>query len=213
MTVRRYPLNEQRSRSYFRSEGTDMVNIDRHTDPSERSGQVSVTCAACRQSFVGRRVTAQFCSARCRKVAERNRSGSSKPTVTINRPPLALAMGTRSSKSAKQSPVRPSSSQQPAASSAASVTLNQPVGIVPDGRWPNMWRVKFGDGRLSEMVNLARARDALLGRIDSATRGQRANLKINCTQPSGRSGDMPREQISPSPGASSGVNHQPKEER
>ena len=33
------------------------------------------------------------------------------------------------------------------------------VSIVPDTRWPNMWRVRHGD-QLSDMVNLTRARDA-----------------------------------------------------
>jgi hypothetical protein len=33
--------------------------------------------------------------------------------------------------------------------------------VVPDEKWPGMWRVKLPGG-LSEMVNLARARDAAL---------------------------------------------------
>ena len=34
------------------------------------------------------------------------------------------------------------------------------AGIVPDGRWPAMWRVCRPDGSLSDMVNLTRAKDA-----------------------------------------------------
>jgi hypothetical protein len=30
--------------------------------------------------------------------------------------------------------------------------------LEPDARWPGMWRVRFG-GELSDMVNLARAKD------------------------------------------------------
>jgi len=37
------------------------------------------------------------------------------------------------------------------------------VGIVSDERWPGMYRLRR-DGRLSDMVNLTRARDALRGR-------------------------------------------------
>jgi hypothetical protein len=33
--------------------------------------------------------------------------------------------------------------------------------IVPDARWPDMYRIKKPDGTLSDMVNLTRARDAL----------------------------------------------------
>src|SRR5262249_55773156 len=32
--------------------------------------------------------------------------------------------------------------------------------VVPDSRWPNMWRIVWPDGRTSDVVNLARARDA-----------------------------------------------------
>lgn len=34
--------------------------------------------------------------------------------------------------------------------------------IVPDTEWPGMWRVRMPDGRLSDMVNLTRAKDAAL---------------------------------------------------
>jgi hypothetical protein len=33
--------------------------------------------------------------------------------------------------------------------------------IVPDAKWPGMYRIRLRDGSLSEMVNLARAKDAL----------------------------------------------------
>jgi hypothetical protein len=32
--------------------------------------------------------------------------------------------------------------------------------VVPDLDWPNMYRVRMPDGRLTDMVNLTRARDA-----------------------------------------------------
>jgi len=32
--------------------------------------------------------------------------------------------------------------------------------IVADEKWPGMWRVRHSDGRLSDMVNLTRAKDA-----------------------------------------------------
>jgi len=34
------------------------------------------------------------------------------------------------------------------------------VAVVPDGKWPAMWRVRATDGRLSDMVNLPRAKNA-----------------------------------------------------
>ena len=136
-----------------------MVNIDRHTHPTKRSGRIPVTCAVCHRQFEARRRTARFCGTRCRKVAERRRGEPSKMDVTVNRRPSALAVGTRSPKSAERT-----SPRRCAASSAADVTLNHPVDIVPDAHWPNMWRLAYQDGRLSGMVNLTRARDALHGR-------------------------------------------------
>jgi hypothetical protein len=35
------------------------------------------------------------------------------------------------------------------------------VAIVPDERFPGMYRLKRADGSLSDMVNLTRAKDAL----------------------------------------------------
>ncbi len=32
--------------------------------------------------------------------------------------------------------------------------------VVPDTRWPGMWRIAWPDGRQSDLVNLARAKDA-----------------------------------------------------
>jgi hypothetical protein len=34
------------------------------------------------------------------------------------------------------------------------------VQIEPDAAWPGMWRVRTPDGRLTDMVNISRARDA-----------------------------------------------------
>jgi hypothetical protein len=38
---------------------------------------------------------------------------------------------------------------------------NLPRGIVPDSKWPGMFRLRLADGSLSDMVNLTRAKDAL----------------------------------------------------
>jgi hypothetical protein len=35
-----------------------------------------------------------------------------------------------------------------------------PPDIVPDGKWPGMYRLRLPNGRLSDMVNLTRAKDA-----------------------------------------------------
>ena len=43
--------------------------------------------------------------------------------------------------------------------------------IEPDANWPGMWRVRFG-GKLSDMANLSRAKDAA---ISIVLRGLNAN--------------------------------------
>ena len=35
--------------------------------------------------------------------------------------------------------------------------------ITPDTKYPSMWRVRYPDGSLSDIVNLTRARDGALG--------------------------------------------------
>jgi len=44
---------------------------------------------------------------------------------------------------------------------------NKFTGIVvrPDDKWPSMWRVHWPDRSPSDMVNLARAKDAALARV------------------------------------------------
>src|SRR5437773_10416272 len=37
---------------------------------------------------------------------------------------------------------------------------NAGLSVVPDGKHPGMWRVRYPNGRLSDMVNRARAKDA-----------------------------------------------------
>jgi hypothetical protein len=34
------------------------------------------------------------------------------------------------------------------------------ITIKPDAKWPNMWRLHFPNGQVSDMTNLTRARDA-----------------------------------------------------
>jgi hypothetical protein len=45
--------------------------------------------------------------------------------------------------------------------------------VVPDPARPGMWRVRWPDGRLSDMTNLTRAKDAVTYFIESDERRQR----------------------------------------
>ena len=37
---------------------------------------------------------------------------------------------------------------------------NPILHVVPDSRWPHMWRIRHRDNSLSDLLNLARAKDA-----------------------------------------------------
>jgi hypothetical protein len=58
-------------------------------------------------------------------------------------------------------PDSPDGSPVPAPPSRAPSSKPLPDGIVPDAKWPGMYRLRRPDGSLTEMVNLARAKDAL----------------------------------------------------
>ena len=45
--------------------------------------------------------------------------------------------------------------------------------VVPDSTYPNMYRVRWPDGSVSDMVNLTRARDAVASFVESAERRKR----------------------------------------
>ena len=39
---------------------------------------------------------------------------------------------------------------------------NPLLHVVPDSRWPHMWRIRHRDNSLSDLLNVARAKDAAL---------------------------------------------------
>jgi hypothetical protein len=45
--------------------------------------------------------------------------------------------------------------------------------VVPDAARPGMWRVRWPDGRLSDMTNLTRAKDAVACFIETEERRRR----------------------------------------
>ena len=99
-------------------------------------------CLHCDEPFTAKRSTARYCGDACR--------------VAGHRRPTQPAQGAILSVTSHPT-IRPHVS-------APAVTLrrpNIPAGIVPDAKWPNMYRLVRPDGTLSNMVNLTRAKDAL----------------------------------------------------
>jgi hypothetical protein len=55
---------------------------------------------------------------------------------------------------------------------ASGASARKPKGV-PDAARPGMWRVRWPDGRLSDMTNLTRAKDAVACFMETEERRQR----------------------------------------
>jgi hypothetical protein len=118
---------------------------------------MSATCLACGSPFKPQRSTARFCKPRCRVAAQRARDRGI-PIGTAATRPSATADAVLS----VTTPVSLSEGQK-----RQNVTLRRKPPkfdprIVPDPKWPGMYRVRRPDGSLTDMVNLTRAKEALL---------------------------------------------------
>ena len=111
-------------------------------------------CETCGEPFQSRRRWSRYCSTTCRVAAHRARA-----SVTHSEPQGAGAKAPKSSSGTST----PRCSDKPATAAVTSVTQdNRATSIVPDECWPGMYRIRFRDGRLSDTVNLTRAKDALV---------------------------------------------------
>jgi len=150
----------------------------------------TTTCAHCGNRFErGRRQNqyrradgarhqgGRYCSDRCRKRASRARLESLSASVTTSaRPSVTEPPGTipHASVTGTIQPIETtedfSTEKTDLGRSEAprrSTTRALPSGIVPDAKWPGMYRLVLPDGSLSDMVNLTRAKDAVLNRRGS----------------------------------------------
>jgi hypothetical protein len=121
---------------------------------------MSATCSACGSQFRPQRSTARFCSSRCRKATQRARDRG----LPLKVPPQARR-DCASAFLSVTTPVGMSEGQIPQSVTLRRKPLKLDPRIVPDGRWPGMFRLRLPDGSLSDILNLTRAKDAL------ATRG------------------------------------------
>ena len=141
-----------------------------------------VVCANCGERFTapahsgryrqtsGRRIrSARYCSRACRQAAyvarrairvgvphsERHKAFRGRVTDVGSRVKGAGGADLRTSVTHALQPTEISSEFRP-----KNTTLSV-VSIVPDAVWSGMYRLRFPDGRLGDMVNLTRAKDAL----------------------------------------------------
>jgi hypothetical protein len=130
----------------------------------QRNETKNFPCEVCRQWFTRRRLTARFCSPRCRQRAHRratrlplheirSANGHSQRNVAKS--------GRGPSDSAEGVSKPPPPFNHVAAAQPDSFAVSSTPHLVQDQQFPNMWRIAFPDGRLSIMVNITRAKDAL----------------------------------------------------
>ena len=120
-------------------------------------------CQACGVELVRQRAGARYCNDTCRQRGHRG------PT-TPARVPARTAPETRRRDIIRDRPPTPRPAQvMPVVTDKPPILRDskapsRPLDprIVPDAKWPGMYRIKLRDGRLSDMVNLTRAHDALL---------------------------------------------------
>ena len=121
-------------------------------EPSLSSPTLAATCRCCGRSFQPCRSTAIFCSPRCRVAAQRARDRGTPIQVAATRPGVAA--------DAVLSVTTPIG-QKPQGVTLRRKPLKLDPRIVPDPKWPGMYRVRRPDDSLTDMVNLMRAKDAL----------------------------------------------------
>jgi hypothetical protein len=123
-------------------------------------------CQNCGPRFAARRSTARFCGPTCRKAASRGERGQS---LAVRRAVTALQKAAGASVATAGTPT-----PTPAPNTNFVTLSTAPPGIVPDTRYPGMFRVIRPDGSLSDLANLTRARDALHAQIEREAAKRRA---------------------------------------
>src|SRR5437667_10323812 len=117
-----------------------MKAIADETDPNRPTIATKV-CDCCAMPFVPVRATARFCSARCR-----------------------VSNGRRLRHQARQEPVggiftAPGTGGKRLSVTAPRASLVIAPGVIPDGKWAGMYRVRLPDDSFTDLLNLSRAND------------------------------------------------------
>jgi hypothetical protein len=134
-------------------------------------------CLTCHTPFTPRRLTARYCGDACRKAAQRSRDRGLPVERVENAPGVAVDaiisvtgyVGMDKPRSGESVTLTPPISRPP---------KPLPAGIVPDAKYPNMYRLRLPSGGLSDMVNLTRADDALRGESKSAMSRNPREIRI-----------------------------------
>jgi hypothetical protein len=130
--------------------------------PDHENRDMTIACAICRRPFIPRRSTAQFCGPTCRQTAHRRARqspiGKSRNAGRCSEGNIRSARGPSDSAGRAGRPLSP---KAPGSASRRLDALSTALQIVPDQLWPDMWRLVFSNGRISGLLNITRAKDAV----------------------------------------------------
>jgi hypothetical protein len=150
-----------------------------------RDRPATAVCPVCNNRFArGRRqnqhrrshaafTAVRYCSSACRQAAYRTRRDirnnipvSARPRRSVRRKlrPLSACVTNRPKDLLRTTPHASVTRAEIPQRNQLAVTpqkKNLPREIVPDAKWPGMYRLRLPDGSLSDIVNLTRAKDAL----------------------------------------------------
>jgi hypothetical protein len=136
----------------------------------------ATACLACKTEFtpkprrnqhsaLGAHGAARYCSDRCRLRAHRARNANVRPVQRASQTGIEGAVVRETLAGGGMChPIRETPLETPTKRESKPL----PSGIVPDAKWPGMYRLRLPDGSLSVMVNLTRAKDALRWRLNGA---------------------------------------------
>ena len=145
---------------------------------------MSETCAECSKPIEPKRFgrRQRYCSPRCRTKAHRQLPTDYRPdeisAISPKSPIEIIGELDRLSLQSRRTAIKshhPSAKYQKGGKSPVTtfVTRVRHPKAVPDAIYPGMWRVQWPDGRLSDMVNLSRANDAISDFLERAAKTQR----------------------------------------
>jgi hypothetical protein len=119
-------------------------------------------CRVCGRGMFGQRADARFCSNACRVRAHRGGTERRRRNAPQSRLEGRIAVT-----NAPRVPNLPEGTFVTDNVPSLSASKSGPC-IVPDSKWPNMYRLRFADGHLSDMANLTRIKDVLRAVKESA---------------------------------------------
>jgi hypothetical protein len=118
--------------------------------------KMMIACQACGREFYGKRSDARTCGDSCRQRLRRSRQRGNRTRSEARTADLSVTM--YSGNAPVHTPARVTDKSVRVADRPTRRRL--PPGVVPDAKWPGMYRLRLPDGSLTDMVNLTRANEA-----------------------------------------------------